>query len=984
MKFHPSVISHPQQWPEPSDEARAEEELRRWNRLFGHNTDNLGLRFNYFERLLLMIFGNSPYLSSCVFSEPEFVKTLVGRDFEESYEGVLRETRLLTGLARPNEAFLSSLSRSLRILRRKQSLLVGIAELIGMWDTRTAATAQTKFAEVVLEVCTKSLLTLASAEEGLPLGDKSDIAQGSGLIILGLGKLGGGELNFSSDIDLIVLYDPNGGKSGSNERLSAIFSRLTQRLVELLETRTSEGYVFRTDLRLRPDPLSMPLAVSTDAAEVYYESVGQNWERAAFIKARPVAGDVVAGESFLRKLEPFIWRKTLDFAALADIHSIKSQIDSNFSADDSIRGHNLKLGRGGIREIEFFVQSLQLIWGGRMREVRRHSTDDALCALSEEGLITESICEKMTNAYWFLRRAENRLQMVDDRQTHVFPHSESSFNRFSVFMGYENPNDFVALTSEVLNFVSTNYKELFKTQVCMDSSAGIQGNLVFTGIEDDPETLITLEGLGFSRASHLSYVVRKWHRGELKATRNVRAREILTRIMPSLLLALAQTSDPDTAFIKFDEFLRNLPAGIQLFSLFQASPKLLRVVAEIMGAAPRLSGYLAQRGYLLDALIEEEVSAPVFEKEQLLGSLEEKIEFAIDFQDFLNITRRWSGDIKFLTSVRQLRGALDCLDAGQILSNVADLLIEATLTAVRREFEKTYGVLRGGELCVLGFGKLGGEILTRGSDLDLVFVYRADNESLSNGDRRVSPSTYYSRLCQRLITALSAQTGLGQLYEIDIRLRPMGSSGPLVADFLRLEHYYKKEAWVWELMALTKARVVAGPKALTRRIEVLIGNVLCQASTLQNLQFDILAMRQKVWRERPPAGFWDIKYSLGGLFDLDFLVQYLQLLNGGQESSVLDSNTFRFFGKLSKSGRLDRCILTELSGALEFFLQIQSLSRICLTGVLDEDSAPSGLREVLVRNCRAVDFNALKDKLRVHQVSTRGHFVRLIGDYTAV
>ena len=463
MKFHPSVISHLQQWPQPSDEGRAEEELRRWNQLFGQNTENLAAGINYFERLLLMVFGNSPYLSSCMFSEPEFVKTILCRDLEESYEGLLRETGLLAGLTGPNEAFLSSLSRSLRILRRKQSLLVGIAELLGVWDTRAAAAAQTEFAEAVLEVCIKNLLAMASVEEDLSLGQQSDPAQGSGLIILGLGKLGGGDLNFSSDVDLIVLFDPNNCESGLNDRLSAVFSRLTQRLVELLETRTSDGYVFRTDLRLRPDPLSMPLAVSTDAAEVYYESVGQNWERAAFIKARPVAGDIAAGESFLRKLEPFIWRKTLDFAALDDIHSIKSQIDSNFRGNDSIRGHNLKLGRGGIREIEFFAQSLQLIWGGRMREVRRRSTVDALRVLSEEGLITKSVCEKLTNAYWFLRRVENRLQMVEDRQTHVLPDREDSFNKFSVFMGYENPGDFMISTAGVLDCVSINFRDLFKS-----------------------------------------------------------------------------------------------------------------------------------------------------------------------------------------------------------------------------------------------------------------------------------------------------------------------------------------------------------------------------------------------------------------------------------------------------------------------------------------------------------------------------------------
>ena len=983
MRLHPSVISHLQQWPEPADEVRSAGEIQRWVKNVAHSDMSALLETDNGQRLLAALFGNSPYLTTCAFGEPEFLGRIVSRDPGVSYREVLEETRGLTAIVKDGETF-AFLSRRLRELRRKASMLLALADITGAWDIRKVVCAQTEFAEVVLDVAINNLLLMLSADGVVKLPDPHHPTRDSGLIVLALGKLGGRELNFSSDIDLIILYDPSKVKVLRDNSAGEIFSRLTLRLVELLETRTGDGYVFRTDLRLRPDPLSTPLAVSIGAAEAYYESVGQNWERAALIKARPIVGDIVAGKEFLQTLEPFIWRKTLDFAALQDIQSIKSQIDSQNKTINSLAGHNVKLGRGGIREIEFFAQTLQLIWGGRLREVRCSSTVDALRALSVQGRISDVVCNEMEDAYWFLRSVENRLQMVEDRQTHELPKSIASLSAFALFMGYRDSPNFLDAISGTLNSVAGHYSALFESSKRRGSPDRISGNLVFTGVDNDPDTISTLENMGFLRPSHVSHIVRRWHRGELRATRNNRAREILTQIMPQILVALARTSDPDSAFIKFDEFLGNLPSGVQLFSLFQASPELLEVVAEIMGTAPRLSGYLARSGYLLDALLQEGAGARAPEKQQLIESIDRELKFAKDFQDVIEVTRRWSGDVKFLTSVKQLRGTIDCLEGCRVLSGVADVLIDVTLKEVTKEFEKTYGILPAGELAVLGFGKLGGEVLTRGSDLDLVFVYHSQKNSMSNGNRAVSAPIYYARLCQRLITALSAQTGQGQLYEIDIRLRPMGSSGPLVSDIARLENYYESEAWTWELMALTRARVITGSPLFTHRIERVIKETLCRVHVSGALTAQVLAMRAKVWRERPPAGSWDIKYAKGGLFDLEFLVQYLQLRHSSRNPSILNSNTLGALEQLRKAGFLDLSALETLAASLEFFLGVQSIIRVCISGVFNEEEASNGFRDVLVRTSGAVDFRGLKEKLVISQNSTHEYFRRIIGDYSAI
>src|SRR5215469_6571660 len=513
------------------------------------------------ERLLAAIFGNSPFLSTVVIKEWAFLTHLV----EESADRVFGEVAAAIESTEDFGEDRPGLMRRLRIAKRQTALLAAVAELAGVWSLEDQTRALSRFAGAALGAAVRHLLRHAAGRGLISLPSLDAPECDSGLIVLGMGKLGGWELNYSSDIDLILLYDASRARVSTRDGTQSFFVRLARDLGRILDERTGDGYVFRTDLRLRPDPASTPPALSVAAALAYYESVGQNWERAALIKARAVAGDRVAGQNFLRELDPFIWRKNLDFAAIQDIHSIKRQINAYRGGGRiAVEGHDIKTGRGGIREIEFFAQTQQLIWGGRLRELRTGSTCEALRRLAGSSRIDPTTAAQLIDDYRFLRRLEHRLQMVDDAQTHVLPPDRAGIARIGVFLGYSKTDGFVTDLLGHLTSVEKHYADLFEQA---PSLAG-PGNLVFTGVEDDPQTLDTLVQLGFIKPATVAALVRGWHHGRLRATRSQRAREILTELLPELLRIFGATPHPDTALLRFDQFLSRLPAGVQFFSLF--------------------------------------------------------------------------------------------------------------------------------------------------------------------------------------------------------------------------------------------------------------------------------------------------------------------------------------------------------------------------------------------------------------------------------
>jgi len=926
-------------------------------------------------RLLTGVFGSSPFLTQAMLAEPSFIARLDRDGPDATVAGVLAEVAGLAGA----EADQARVMRGLRIARRRIAVAVGLADLTGAWTLEQVTGALSAFAEAAVSASVRLLLGEAAAAGHIELPDPADAARGSGYFVLAMGKLGARELNYSSDIDLIVLYDESRVRYVGKEDPGACFVRVTRRLVRMLEERTPDGYVFRTDLRLRPDPYSTPLAVSGRAAEAYYESMGQNWERAAMIKARPIAGDHEAGLAFLRFLRPFVWRRHLDFAAVQDIHSIKRQIVSHRGGGTvAVAGHNVKLGRGGIREIEFFAQTQQLIWGGREPSLRVAPTLPALDALVAAGRVEPATRDALAAAYRYLRAVEHRLQMVADRQTHSLPESPAELDRFARFLGYPDTAAFEAELVAVLRAVEAGYAGLFEEAPSLGAEPG---SLVFTGTDPDPETLATLRGLGFREVESIWAAISNWHRGRYRATRSTRARELLTELKPRLLRALAGAGDPDAAFMRFDAFLAALPAGVQLFSLFHANPWLLDFMATVMGSAPRLAEILALHPIRIEALLVADCMAPIPDQATLAGELARALAQARDFTDVLDLARRWANDQQFRLGIQILRHATDADSAGPAFSDLAEATVAGLIPAVEAAFEAAHGRVPGGAHVVVALGKLGSREMTVGSDLDIVSLYDApDGVEGSDGTKPLAVSTYYMRLNQRLVNALTAPTGEGKLYEVDLRLRPSGNKGPLAVSLEGFRHYHREEAWTWEHMALTRARAVAGDPDLARRVEDEIRAVLTRPRDPDRLLADVAEMRRRMIRERGKPGPWDVRHRRGGLVDCEFVAQYLQLRHARANPEVLAGNTTTAFARLAAAGLLDGAAADDLDRAVRLWRRVLGFLRLTIGAGAAVDAQTAAYKADLARTAGAADFAALQAAMDTAAERAYAQYRRLIDD----
>jgi glutamate-ammonia-ligase adenylyltransferase len=974
--------TRPTEFPAPADPAQAVRGLERWSEADHHSPDLAAFARALIEHpagkaLLESVFGNSPFLTQCCLREVGFLRSLLeqGADatFAELIDALNRQCRDPDDNGVMDTA---AVMGTLRIAKRRAALLIGLADMAGKWPLDRIVAALSDLADASLAVAIRHLLRQAVRAGQIEPAEGDDVERGCGLIVLGMGKLGARELNYSSDIDLILLYDPERVRYRGRATIQQCFARLARELVRILDERTADGYVFRTDLRLRPDPASTPPAISIEAALNYYESAGQNWERAALIKARPVAGDYNAAAGFLAELRPFLWRKHLDFAAIADIHSIKRQINAHRGgARIAIAGHNIKLGRGGIREIEFFAQTQQLIWGGRLPTLRVSRTCEALRALAQAGRIEQRVAEEMIGSYIFLRRVEHRLQMIDDAQTHSVPTDAEGIRRLAIFLGYATADDFSADLRHHLTQVEKHYARLFEEAPSLAGS----GNLVFTGIEDDPETLATLRGFGFAEPAAVAAAVRGWHHGRYRATRSQRAREILTELIPTLLKAVGGTANPDSAFTRFDQFIGRLPAGVQFFSLLHANPALLELIAEIMGSAPRLAEQLARQPILLDSVLSSDFLAAPSDRATLAAALSRALAAARDFGDVLDIARRWTNDRKFHIGVNILRGRISGDAAGAAFADLAETVIEGLLPPVTAEFARLHGSVAGGEFAVIGLGKLGGREMTVTSDLDLVLIYDAPVAvEASDGPRPLAVATYYARLSQRLINALTVLTPEGLLYEVDMRLRPSGSAGPIASSLAAFQRYHDELSWTWEHMALTRARPVAGIAALQSRTMALVAEILGRPRDHDGLVVDIAEMRERMAAQHPNPAFWDIKHRSGGLVDAEFIAQYLMLRHAAEQREIVRANTSAALAALADSGFLDGAAARELIAALALWRQVQGTLKLVLDETLDEASAPPALTTMLARNAGAVDFAGLKVDMTAAAEAVRAHYRAII------
>ena len=944
--------------PAPVDQDMAARNWSRWESIAAQKDwpADFKIQNTRIGKLLTAIFGYSPFLSQTVFKHPDLVAAFLINGPEAVLDQALESLSEID----PNDPTQQSAVRSaLRVCKQKTALITALADLAGIWDVNRVCAALTEFADLSLQ------FALRASYAAQFKGDEPDTGVFQtcrGIAALAMGKMGAFELNYSSDIDLFVVFDGDCLPIHPKHSPQSLAVAITRQMVSILQDRTGEGYVFRTDLRLRPDPGSTAIAVSLPAAIGYYESYGQNWERSAMIKARFSAGDQDLANNFSEALTPFVWRKSLDFYALRDIHSLKRQIHVHKgSATVRMSGHNVKLGRGGIREIELFAQIQQLIWGGKEVSLRTRRTLDALKYLNAMDLVTDQEQEDLSKAYVFLRRVEHVLQMRQDEQTHSLPENDEDLTAVARILGFDTLNSFEHQLLAHMRSVEACYAGLFETS----ESLAPTGNLVFTGTEDDPETLETLEKMGFAEPSHVAALVRGWHTGRMRATRSVRAREILTELHPQLLEAFAATAHPVDAMIRFDACLRDLPSGVQLFSLISAKPSLLHDVADIMGNAPELADSLSRWPSLFEYVISPGFAIHRYTRTDLDSELT-ITKAGLDYEAWLDAVRQWFNEHKFRIGVQVLQTELAPLEATEQLSNIAEVALCHAMNAAKAEFESHHGIVPDSRAAILAYGKLGAREMTPTSDLDLVFIYDAPTDAVSEGAARSLPSAaYFSRLVQRAITACSSLTRNGRLFELDFRLRPSGESGPLATSLPAFLNYQEDTAWTWEHMALLKARCVWGDRALREEIKTGYCAVLNRPRELKALKADVVDMRSKIQTQHPGRAWWDAKYTRGGLVDMEFLTEYLQLAHASEHPSLVAAPP-----NLASQALLEAKVLTaqeaeKLDKARSFWLSFLALSRLTQgAGALFEE-APEGLKQ---RMAKALDLEHASDiPLRAEQ-----------------
>lgn len=871
----------------------------------------------------------------------------------------------------------AALMKRLRRARQFGALYIALADLGGLWSLEQVTGALTAAADAYVAVTLDFLLRRAMADGRFEPADRAKPSADCGLVVLALGKHGAGELNYSSDVDLVVFYDPdiaalrlNGAEPGP------FYVRLTKALSRILSERTGDGYVLRVDLRLRPDPGSTSVAVSLPAALSYYETLGQNWERAAMIKARPIAGQVELGDGFLQDLRPFIWRRYFDYAAISDIHAMKRQIHAvRGHAEVVVPGHDVKLGRGGIREIEFFVQTQQLIFGGRRPELRGRRTLDMLAALAADNWVSPQARDELTQSYAVLRTVEHRLQMIADEQTQRLPSDDADLARFAKFCGHSTFRKFETWLTRHFRKVELHYARLFEREPGLDAE---KGSLVFTGVQDDPETLETLARMGFKDPPLAAETVRGWHFGRRAAVQSARAREVLTELVPDLLESLSGSGDPDAALAAFDGALGHMPAAIELFSILRSNEKLRDLFGDVLGAAPRLAAIVAKSPHVLDAVIDPRFFGSALDRayfDQHARRLY-KIE---QYEDFLDAARLIAQENLFSIGVRALSGTIDPFDAGPAFTALADCLLEATFAHVLKAFEADQGKVSDGRVAVIAMGKLGSRETTATSDLDLVIVYDFDADRPdSDGRRSLHAVQYYTRFTQRLISALTVSTRRGQLYDVDMRLRPSGKKGPVAVQLSSFIQYQREEAETWEKMAITRARPICGDPTLMTDLDAAIETSLAETRDRAALARDIRDMRELIASEKGDADRADLKLYRGGLLDVEFIAQFLVLAHAVERRDIRVVGTSDILRRATDAGLLSPADAETLLAAHRLYTDIIQMQRILLPVDLKPDAAPAAVRRRIATSAGLPDEKQLNAEIVDRAANVSAIFRRLL------
>lgn len=759
--------------------------------------------------------------------------------------------------------------------------------------------------------------------------------QARGFAVIALGKLGSNELNFSSDVDLLLLFDPRWLPRRQRDEPGEAAVRIGRRITDLLQKRTADGYVARVDLRLRPSPEATPIVLPVNAAMSYYESAALGWERAAFIRARACAGDMGLGQSFLQAIEPFVWRRALDFGAFEVIRAIGQKVRDHYASRQRFGpGFDLKRGRGGIREVEFFAQARQLVHGGRDPLLRPAATLDAIAALERGGHMEPELAADLAEAYRRLRTIEHRVQMIDDQQTHLLPASAEALAGVAQLHGFADGN-------QLLDWLRPSVERVGKTFDELASDEQQQ-------LPRDPDLLrAELEALGFADPGPAERRIAEWRSARARSLRSPAALGAFEAMLPALLGAIARSADPDHALNRLSDIVERVPSGVNLYRLLQARPGLSTLLARILALAPALADQLARRPALIDTLLDSSCFDPPAGAAQFAMFLGEEMrgrpfDLAIDW------ARRIVNERRFALGVQLVDDRDDPLSIGQGYACVAEGALVALASAAVAEFEAAHGAFPGAELVVLGLGRLGGGVLTHASDLDLIYLFTKPAAETSDGARPLGPADYFNRLANRVTAALSVSTAAGPLYDVDTRLRPQGAQGMLAVSVDAFAGYQRGEAWTWEHMALARARPVFGSDKARRSVAGLVSQILKQPRDAAKVVADAVRMRDEIAQHKAPSGPLDVKLGPGGLVDLEFAVHVLQLTR----SQGLDPRLEAAVEQLAKADLIPSNIVEAQKLLTEMLVVIRLLAPE--TATPNEDS-----RQLMAELCGADSWDDL-------------------------
>jgi len=819
------------------------------------------------------------------------------------------------------------LGAALRRFRLREAVRIAWRDIAGWADLDQTLWSLSALAEACIDVALEHTYEWHCERFGVPRNADGKPQQ---LVVFGMGKLGGEELNFSSDIDLIFGF-PDKGETDGRRALSneEFFTRLGRALINLLDATTAEGYVYRMDMRLRPYGESGPLAMSFPAMELYYQDQGREWERYAMIKARVVGGDYSAGESLLSDLRPFVYRRYLDYGALEQLREMKALISRQMQQEGMAR--NIKLGVGGIREVEFVGQAFQLIRGGRDPNLRQRRILPVLRYLGEEGLLPDYAVDELTEGYRFLRRAENRMQAMYDRQTHELPEGRLDRLRLALAMGYPDWDAFSGALTEVRNRIHGHFDQVFMApQTGATGTSGPDLADVWLDRLDDAQAAGVLEGAGFTDPPEVLRKLAATRDGNHCRALTAQGRNRLDRLMPMLLAAAGRDRRPDTTMERILRLLDAIMRRTAYLALLAEHPMALSQLVKLCSSSPWVARFLTRHPILLDELLDprtlyEPLTGEALEQE-LRGMLDTVTDD--DLEQQMEVLRQFKNTNYLRVAAADIGGAVPLMVVSDYLTEIAEVVLRVVVELAHGYAVKRYGRPRArtesgyteeAGFAVVAYGKLGGIELSYGSDLDLVFLHDSRGDRLStDGERPADNQVFFARFTQRIIHILSTPTPGGVLFEVDTRLRPSGKAGLLSSSLHAFREYQAHKAWTWEHQALVRARAVAGTQGIREAFEAMRREILGERRDADQLRAEVSDMRERQMREkrRPEEDTFDIKQDRGGVADIEFMVQYGVLAGACDHPELLRyTDNIRLLHALSQAGWIDATEARKLADA---------------------------------------------------------------------